>query len=62
MKNKRLIDFIIFMPFAFSIGAFVIYIRYLLKIKSTTNLEVVALLESSIVRYFISDRCNIIIY
>ncbi|MBR2712852.1 MAG: hypothetical protein IKF37_00565 [Bacilli bacterium] len=51
MKNKRLIDFIIFMPFAFSIGAFVIYIRYLLKIKSTTNLEVVALLESSIVRY-----------
>jgi len=51
MKNKRLIDFIIFMPFAFSIGAFVIYIRYLLKIKSTTNLEVVALLESSIMRY-----------
>ena len=51
MKNKKLIDFIVFIPFAFSIGAFLIYIRYLLKLKSTSNLEVIALIESSIVRY-----------
>ena len=50
MKNNKLWNFIIFIPFALSIGAFVLYFRYFIEIKSKST-KINDLLEASLVRY-----------
>lgn len=51
MKNKKLINFIIFVPFAISIGAFILYFKYLFSLKGAKTLKITELMEASLVRY-----------
>ena len=49
MKKKKLINFIIFIPFAIAIGAFVLYFKSLFTIKGAS--KVTEIMEVSLVRY-----------
>jgi len=49
MNKRKIINFIIFIPFAISIGAFFIYFRYLITLKGAS--KITALMTSSIIRY-----------
>lgn len=49
MKKKKLINFIIFIPFAIAVGSFVLYFKYLFTIKGAS--KVTELMEVTLVRY-----------
>lgn len=49
MNKKKIINFIIFIPFAIAAGAFILYIKYLLTIKGAS--KVTEIMEVSLVRY-----------
>ena len=51
MKNRKLINFIIFIPFAISIGAFILYLKYLFTLKGAKTIKITELMEVSLVRY-----------
>ena len=51
MNNKKLVNFIIFLPFAISIGAFILYLRYLFLVKGAKTIKVTEVLGISLVRY-----------
>ena len=50
MKNNKLWNFIIFIPLALSIGAFILYFRYYIELRSKGT-KIAELLEVSLVRY-----------
>ena len=49
MNKKKIINFIIFIPFAISIGAFVIYFKYLFSLKGVS--KVTEMMSTSLIRY-----------
>ena len=51
MKYRKLINFIIFIPFAISIGAFILYLKYLFTLKGAKTIKITELMEVSLVRY-----------
>lgn len=51
MKKNRLLNFILFIPFAMSIGAFILFIKYYFAINGKNAGEVTPLLEISLIRY-----------
>lgn len=51
MKNRKFINFIIFIPFAISIGAFILYLKYLFTLKGAKTIKITELMEVSLVRY-----------
>ena len=51
MKYRKLINFIIFIPFAISIGAFILYLKYLFTLKGAKTIKITELIEVSLVRY-----------
>lgn len=51
MEKKKLWSFIIFVPFALSIGSFILYLRYYFELKSKSDVKVTELIETYLVRY-----------
>lgn len=51
MNKQKLWKFIIFVPFALAIGAFTLYLRYYIELKSKAGVKVTDILEVSLVRY-----------
>lgn len=49
MNRKKLINFIIFIPFAIAIGAFLIYFKYMLSLKGDS--KVTELMSATLIRY-----------
>lgn len=51
MDKKKIWKFIIFVPFALAIGAFTLYLRYYIELKSKAGTKVTDIIEVSLVRY-----------
>ena len=49
MSKKKILNFIIFIPFAIAVGSFILYFRYLFAIKGAS--KVTEIMEVSLVRY-----------
>lgn len=51
MDKKKLYNFLMFVPFALSIGSFILYFRYLFEVKLVDGVKVNSIIEASMLRY-----------
>lgn len=51
MTKRKIFNFIIFIPFVLSLGAFILYFKYMSEIKAVGALKVTELMTTSLVRY-----------